>query len=176
MFILPPQDAYIQQRHVCLHQCSKCGPICRYTAPELIFVPEFQTGTYEYTVYRIHLSFSFFWRYILLSFLRSIPALLNFHFEHWSTVNEYKYKRRMHRGKDVVDKMYITLSLHASFHLCIFIDFYYFSYRVCLIMSIGHVFDGSMAIHIEHGRQATYHYSALKLLHLYQRPTIWLRH
>jgi hypothetical protein len=40
------------------------------------FVPEFHTGTYRYILYPF---FShIFWRHILVSLLRSIPALLNF--------------------------------------------------------------------------------------------------
>jgi hypothetical protein len=55
--------------------------IYRYTILELIFVPEFNTGTYQYILHKFIL-FLFFWRYILVPLLRSIPELLNFHFEH----------------------------------------------------------------------------------------------
>jgi hypothetical protein len=41
-------------------------------------------GLKHLTIYAISIHlFPFFWRYILVSFLRNIPALLNFHFEHW---------------------------------------------------------------------------------------------
>jgi hypothetical protein len=42
-------------------------------------------------IYYIHSSFTFFWRYIVVSFLRSIPVLLNFHLEHSSVsiVSDY---------------------------------------------------------------------------------------
>jgi hypothetical protein len=33
-------------------QCSKWAGICRYTIPELLFVPEFHTGTYQYILYQ----------------------------------------------------------------------------------------------------------------------------
>jgi hypothetical protein len=35
------------------------------------------------STYYIHLTFSIIWRYILVSLLRNIPALLNLHFELW---------------------------------------------------------------------------------------------
>jgi hypothetical protein len=47
---------------------------------ELLFVPEFHTGTYQYTLYQ----FIFFFiclRYILVWLLRRTSAPLNFHFE-----------------------------------------------------------------------------------------------
>jgi hypothetical protein len=43
------------------------------------FVPEFH---YQYITYPLIL-FPFFWRYNLVTSLKSIPALLNFHFEYW---------------------------------------------------------------------------------------------
>jgi hypothetical protein len=64
------------------HQCSKWAGICWYTIPLLHFVPEFHTNTYSVYVISIYL-FQFFWRYILVSLLNSIPALLNLHFERW---------------------------------------------------------------------------------------------
>jgi hypothetical protein len=41
-------------------QCSKWTGICRYTVPELLFVPEFYTGTYQHVSYYIHLYSSIF--------------------------------------------------------------------------------------------------------------------
>jgi hypothetical protein len=37
-------------------------------------------------IYHIHLFFPLFWRYMLVSLLRRILALLNFHFKHWVAV------------------------------------------------------------------------------------------
>jgi hypothetical protein len=49
----------------------------------LLFVPEIHVGTNQHILYPfIYLFFLFFFRYTLVSLLRSIPALLNFHFEH----------------------------------------------------------------------------------------------
>jgi hypothetical protein len=57
--------------------------ICRYTILEHLFFPEFYTGAYQYVFYPFTFFFSFFWRCIIFSLLRSIRKLLNFHFEHW---------------------------------------------------------------------------------------------
>jgi hypothetical protein len=51
----------------------------RYTIPELLFAPVFHTGTCQYILY----PFQYFLRDIRVSLLRNIPALANFHFEHW---------------------------------------------------------------------------------------------
>jgi hypothetical protein len=66
--------------------CSKWAGICRYTIPEPRFVPEFHTGTCKYILHPF-MFFPFVWWYILVSLLRSIPALLNFHFESWSQLS-----------------------------------------------------------------------------------------
>jgi hypothetical protein len=39
-------------------QCSKWAGICRCTIPELIFVPEFHTGSYQYILYAFIFSVS----------------------------------------------------------------------------------------------------------------------
>jgi hypothetical protein len=62
-------------------QFSKWAGISRYTVPEFPFHPEFHTDTYPYILYSF-IVFFFFWRYILVSLLRSVPAFLNFHFDH----------------------------------------------------------------------------------------------
>jgi hypothetical protein len=47
--------------------CSKWASKFRYYIPELLFVPDFNTGTYQYIICPF-LSFNFFfWRYILVS-------------------------------------------------------------------------------------------------------------
>jgi hypothetical protein len=61
-------------------QCSKWTGMCRYTIRKLIFVSKFHTGTYQ-SIF-IHLSFSMFLTVYLSFDLRSIPALLDFHYEH----------------------------------------------------------------------------------------------
>jgi hypothetical protein len=43
------------------------------------FFPKFHTGTYQYILHPF-MFFLFFWRHVLVSLLRSVPALLNFHF------------------------------------------------------------------------------------------------
>jgi hypothetical protein len=48
------------------YQCSKWAGICWYTIPELISVPEFHTGSYQYILYSF-IFFPFFCRYILVS-------------------------------------------------------------------------------------------------------------
>jgi hypothetical protein len=58
---------------------------CRYTIPGLLFVPEFNIGTNQYILHPFIFLF-FFWQYILVSILRSVPAILNFHFEYWFQV------------------------------------------------------------------------------------------
>jgi hypothetical protein len=62
--------------------CSKWAGKCRYTVPELL-VLEFRTGTYQFVlnIYYI-LIFLYVERDILVSLLRSLTALVNFHFEH----------------------------------------------------------------------------------------------
>jgi hypothetical protein len=67
-------------------QCLK-WPIYEYAGVPYrnFFVPEFYSGTCQYILYQF-IFFHFFWRYILFSRLISIPASLNFHFEHWQYV------------------------------------------------------------------------------------------
>jgi hypothetical protein len=50
----------------CLRQCSKWAGMCRYTIPELIFVPEFYAGTYQCILYPF--IFFIFLRYFLARF------------------------------------------------------------------------------------------------------------
>jgi hypothetical protein len=53
-------------------QSLKCAVICRYTIPELLFVPAFHKGTYQYiNVLYPFTFFQFFCRNILVSLLRS---------------------------------------------------------------------------------------------------------
>jgi hypothetical protein len=56
-------------------QCSKRVCIHRYTIPELIFVPEFHTGTYQYIVHTFIFLFVSVMVYTFLV-LTCIPALL----------------------------------------------------------------------------------------------------
>jgi hypothetical protein len=65
----------------CKTYCSKYAGICRNTIPErLSFLISYRyLSIYTISIY----IFQFFWRYIIVSLLRSIPALLNFHFERW---------------------------------------------------------------------------------------------
>jgi hypothetical protein len=63
-------------------QCSKWAGTCQYTISELLLVPEFHTGIFQYILYPFTF-FPLFWWYILISLLRGIPALLNFHLKHF---------------------------------------------------------------------------------------------
>jgi hypothetical protein len=69
-------------------QYSKWAGMCRYTIPEFLCVPKFYTGPYQYIFYLF--IFVHFWRNILVSLLRSIPALLNFHLEHCIMWNGFR--------------------------------------------------------------------------------------
>jgi hypothetical protein len=42
---------YIWKHRSAYKQCSKWAGICQYNKPELLFVPEFHTGTYKYILY-----------------------------------------------------------------------------------------------------------------------------
>jgi hypothetical protein len=61
-------------------QCSKWASIYRYNTQELFcsWISYGHLSTYTTSLYL----FSFVWRYILLSLVRIISALINFHFEH----------------------------------------------------------------------------------------------
>jgi hypothetical protein len=63
------------------NQYSKWADVCRYTIPELLFVPEFYTGCYQYILYPLYF-FHFLTIYHFFPLLRSVPELLKFHFEH----------------------------------------------------------------------------------------------
>jgi hypothetical protein len=64
---------------MCYVSTARNGPV--YAILALPFVPEFHTGSYQYILCPLTL-FLFFCRYILVSLLRSIPALPNFRFVH----------------------------------------------------------------------------------------------
>jgi hypothetical protein len=56
--------------------------LCGSTMSNLSKTSGMQIKSFINTYYiHLHFSFYFFWRFILISLLRSIPALLNFHFE-----------------------------------------------------------------------------------------------
>jgi hypothetical protein len=57
--------------------------MCRYTIPELPFVPEFHTCTYEYSIYYIHSSSS-----ILLTVHPRFAFKKHCHFEHCVQQND----------------------------------------------------------------------------------------
>jgi hypothetical protein len=73
----------------------------RYSIPQLLFVLEFHIGTCQIYVIPIYI-FPFFWLYV--SLLRSVPALRNFHLEHWTRYryfHQHKTKQYVHLLKEV---------------------------------------------------------------------------
>jgi hypothetical protein len=63
--------------------CSaRNGPVYAGIPYRNFFSPKFIPALTNMRYIHLPFFFSFFWRYILVSLSRSIPALLNFHFEH----------------------------------------------------------------------------------------------
>jgi hypothetical protein len=60
-------------------QCSKWAGIYRYTVPELLFVPEFHSGTYQST----YLPFSVFLTVCPYIAFKKYTGTYIFHLDHW---------------------------------------------------------------------------------------------
>jgi hypothetical protein len=88
---LPDQSAFMI---ICflLGRSARSGPVCagiphRNFFLFLNFIPALTS------IHYIHFCFPhFFWQYIFVTLLRSVPALLNFHFEHcWGVTSTTQY-------------------------------------------------------------------------------------